>query len=849
MPKDGSMDEDRTTVPLPSGEYEGLPGRTRQIVAHHACAACGFLFGARVYAAINVATDPALRVRLSDGDLNILTCPACGASGAPALPLVYHDPGAQRLVLLLPDAMRHRELESRATLLEELAADAAHVPDYVRRAEVLFGAAGLVQVLQESGSRVEDRGRGDDTHVGVRQALEEKEAELQQREEVVTAREEDLQAKHEDLVVAMAKVERGQADLAGQRADLEREREALRALAVDLEARDRTIHERSSKEITDAPVPAVERDAVQQGLASFEGRPSDAVNRFRAGDHHVAHVLHDGCAFLFARPGAERLGALVRAEPAVRVQLFELSGSPVVTLVVLPAGAPSEERAGLGLFWTLDPADPEDGRFLRLLADDFQLQLDLYDDESRAVATWRIRAPLEENVKVILARADRVLARTDSSRVRFDVAARAYHDLGEDRLGRKRHNFSSDSFRDFASPAAARLALGIVTYWSDPENEDYLILVKSLPLTLWTSIRERVIRHALDFGIRLSPALVEIALERKLASSPEELLRSAVSSFAEVSLRIRPSDLDPAQEWENWTLLLADCLRARVEVDPEIENLAAAAAKRAGAALDEAAPGGDLTLLPEAALLGLLSDRDQRRDAALELCERGAADSLEPVFGAVCNMSRAEVARVLPAMVGFGPQAVPHLVQGLRHRKSFVRQGCALALGAMKAEAGIDPLVEVLLTEPSHVWREAARALGDMGRPSHPKVVSALMGADVEGRERIAWALSQSALDVRRRAEVEAMSGGRDPRLARAASRALELLDQVRRTDQEVRGNRPLSEHTIVRSFSRQFYEAMSPEVRELGEGDIVEQEEVLDDRDIVDEAVEVQDDDILGRQ
>ena len=52
----------------------------------------------------------------------------------------------------------------------------------------------------------------------------------------------------------------------------------------------------------------------------------------------------------------------------------------------------------------------------------------------------------------------------------------------------------------------------------------------------------------------------------------------------------------------------------------------------------------------------------------------------------------------------------------------------------------------------------------------------------------------------------------------------------------------------MVRSFSRQFFEGLAPVADELGEGDIVEQEEVLDDRDIVDEEVEVGDEDILER-
>jgi HEAT repeat protein len=213
-------------------------------------------------------------------------------------------------------------------------------------------------------------------------------------------------------------------------------------------------------------------------------------------------------------------------------------------------------------------------------------------------------------------------------------------------------------------------------------------------------------------------------------------------------------------------------------------------------------------------------------------------------------MTRAEVARLLPAIMQLGAAAVPFFIKGLAHRKSFLRQGCALALGAMKAEEGIQPLVELMLSEPSNVWKEASRGLGDMGHLAIGALIAGAKSADGEGRERIAWALAQAALDPEGRDQVEAMARGRDTRLARVANRALALSDQVLSSDQEVRGQRPLREQTIVRSFSRKFFESMSAEVSELADEDILEQEEVLGEDDILEEAEddeeEVQDEDIL---
>jgi hypothetical protein len=154
----------------------------------------------------------------------------------------------------------------------------------------------------------------------------------------------------------------------------------------------------------------------------------------------------------------------------------------------------------------------------------------------------------------------------------------------------------------------------------------------------------------------------------------------------------------------------------------------------------------------------------------------------------------------------------------------------------------------MLLSEPTAVWKEAARALGDLGPHCQGALLAATRQADAEVRERLAWGMAQAALTPDGRSEIEAMARGADERLARVAARALSMVEEVRQADQEVRGRRPLTEQTIVRSFSRRFFEGISLPVDELGENDILEQEEVLDDRDILDEEVEVEDADILDR-
>src|SRR5687768_5369460 len=105
--------------------YGGGWGRTRTEAFHESCA-CGFIYAADLHRAVNVTRDPALGTRLIEGTLGAVTCPSCGAAGRIDLPVIYHDEQRRRFILVLPVALRHRELEERAELLLLLARDRGH---------------------------------------------------------------------------------------------------------------------------------------------------------------------------------------------------------------------------------------------------------------------------------------------------------------------------------------------------------------------------------------------------------------------------------------------------------------------------------------------------------------------------------------------------------------------------------------------------------------------------------------------------------------------------------------------------------------------------------------------------
>lgn len=122
--------------------YAGASTRTRSETRSYACR-CGERHPVRLHRAIDAATDGELARAFRRGELNRTACPRCGASDAVQVSVLLHDPDARRLWLVLPDGLRHRELEERAALWRRLADDGAAAPRYVLDVEVVFGTEAL----------------------------------------------------------------------------------------------------------------------------------------------------------------------------------------------------------------------------------------------------------------------------------------------------------------------------------------------------------------------------------------------------------------------------------------------------------------------------------------------------------------------------------------------------------------------------------------------------------------------------------------------------------------------------------------------------------------------------------
>src|SRR6185503_5212975 len=194
-----------------------------------------------------------------------------------------------------------------------------------------------------------------------------------------------------------------------------------------------------------------------------------------------------------------------------------------------------------------------------------------------------------------------------------------------------------------------------------------------------------------------------------------------------------PNDLSAAEEAENWDRLLHECAQAGVAVSDEARRLAGASLKRARAG---AGGGIDLRGLATSELVALLERRELRREAAVILCERHETPTLPAIFSVIRRMPRGETNLVLPAVTSFGAAAEKWLIDGLRSKKAFMRQGCALGLGVLKTPLGVDALVRLLLFEPTEIWSEVARAIGDVGAQAVMPLAARLHEADAKRQGR-----------------------------------------------------------------------------------------------------------------
>lgn len=132
--------------------YRGSLGASRKELVHATCR-CGTIAASEVYVSVDVTTHADLGQKMrsvEDSDsINRVTCQSCGEVTPVHVPVVYHDPERETLILVIPSSQRHRELSARMDLLESLDDDPAPIPAYVKDFKVAYASSGLRALLSE----------------------------------------------------------------------------------------------------------------------------------------------------------------------------------------------------------------------------------------------------------------------------------------------------------------------------------------------------------------------------------------------------------------------------------------------------------------------------------------------------------------------------------------------------------------------------------------------------------------------------------------------------------------------------------------------------------------------------
>jgi hypothetical protein len=405
------------------------------------------------------------------------------------------------------------------------------------------------------------------------------------------------------------------------------------------------------------------------------------------------------------------------------MQLHRLSSYPLLVVMLSFRNAHGETTDVLATPINVD--DHNGLLFLDMLMQDFSLYVYLCHKDKTVYRDLQVQLPLEDNVEYLLEQARAWKGSLSQSSLSFERAWKEFSAPGYDQLGKMEHNFNQDSFAEIDAPAQAQLASGIVAYWSEPEQFDYLITMKSFPIAHFRTIQRRTIEGCMSYGVFMPVHLRQLALDFELAPSQQKLLERMLSSFAETNLAIRqPNDLDPWDNLTNWQKLLDACDEYHVNVDEDIEELAELAQRRCQSDGENTHNVDDDDIMEidgyddmdSRELIELLQEPLHRLDAAFALCDRGEPQYADYVAGVFSHLEREQAIALAEAFIQFGAEAEPLLISWLHLPRPHQREAAMLALGSMGSTQAIDEIIKRLRS--GEEWETAAEALGRIGEPA-----------------------------------------------------------------------------------------------------------------------------------
>lgn len=299
---------------------------------------------------------------------------------------------------------------------------------------------------------------------------------------------------------------------------------------------------------------------------------------YASGQDYYTRVV-DGYVVAAWRTGKKAVDRVIDADPTLFIQYAEVEDFPLATILL--ASLDDGHKLAHSFGWPLDVTHDDDRAVIDALMAESAVRFAFYDRKGKLIRTYDAKADLEANVRWIKEKADAFLAEASGAAGVFGTATEVFFSDDYERLGSMRHNFYKTSFDDLKVPSETKLAAGIVGYWSSGDVFDYLIGNRSFPLSDFRAIQRRVVDAALSCGIYLNKSLRELALEEHIVDNNRALARRLLANFAELSVGLKPNDLDPIEQWENWDALLELADESGVQPDPDVVELAQAALRRA----------------------------------------------------------------------------------------------------------------------------------------------------------------------------------------------------------------------------------------------------------------------------
>lgn len=123
--------------------------------AHVRCPRCQTTYSAQIVNIVDTRMGPQMKAALLNGYLNRIECPSCGTTAVVNVPLVYHDPDKELLLVLLPSELGLGADQQERLIGGLVQAVMSQVPQeerkgYFLRPQTLLTMRGLVETILEA---------------------------------------------------------------------------------------------------------------------------------------------------------------------------------------------------------------------------------------------------------------------------------------------------------------------------------------------------------------------------------------------------------------------------------------------------------------------------------------------------------------------------------------------------------------------------------------------------------------------------------------------------------------------------------------------------------------------------